>query len=116
MIRPFGLESSMADRGELTRERILAAAEPLVLESGFAATSLDDILKATGLTKGAFFHHFKGKSDLARALVERYVVNDLSIFERAAADAESETSDPMEQAISFLKKFEPYIEIGRAHV
>jgi len=100
----------MAEKGEHTRERILAATEPLVLESGFAATSLDDILKATGLTKGAFFHHFRGKGDLARALVERYVANDLAIFERFAAESRTASSDPLEQAYAFLKLFESFIE------
>src|SRR5262245_45146360 len=100
----------MAERGERTRERILAAAEPLVLENGFAGTSLDDILSATGLTKGAFFHHFKDKSDLARALVERYAARDQAMFERFAAEAQAATDDPLQQAFAFLKKFETYIE------
>ena len=100
----------MAGKGEQTRERILAAAEPLVLESGFAGTSLDDVLTATGLTKGAFFHHFKGKDDLARALVERYVTNDLALFERFAAEADLAADEPLEQAYAFLKGFETFIE------
>jgi TetR/AcrR family transcriptional regulator, transcriptional repressor for nem operon len=99
----------MAGKGDQTRERILAATEPLVLENGFAGTSLDDILKATDLTKGAFFHHFKGKGDLARALVERYVANDLALFERFAAEAEATGDDPLDQAYAFLKLFETFI-------
>jgi TetR/AcrR family transcriptional repressor of nem operon len=100
----------MSDKGLQTRERILAAAEPLVLQQGFAGTSIDDILRETGLTKGAFFHHFQGKGDLARALVERYVANDLSIFERFSAEAEAETHDPLEQTYVFLRRFEDFIE------
>ncbi|MGI9420222.1 MAG: TetR/AcrR family transcriptional regulator, partial [Geminicoccaceae bacterium] len=70
----------MPSKGEITRERILAAAETLVLEKGYAGTKLDDVLKATGLAKGAFFHHFNGKADLARAVVERYAQNDFDLF------------------------------------
>jgi TetR/AcrR family transcriptional repressor of nem operon len=103
------MEARVAERGDLTRERILAAAEPLVLANGFAGTSLDDILKATGLTKGAFFHHFKGKGDLARALVERYVANDHALFERFAAET-GDIDDPLEQTYTFLKRFEEFIE------
>jgi TetR/AcrR family transcriptional repressor of nem operon len=51
----------MATKGERTREKFLIAAEALVLDRGFAATSLDDILRATGFTKGAFFIISKGK-------------------------------------------------------
>ena len=71
----------MAGRGTDTKERILDTAEALVLEKGFSATSLDDIISATGLTKGAFFHHFRSKSDLARKLVERFAANDFALFD-----------------------------------
>jgi len=100
----------MAEKGEQTRERILATTEPLILRQGFAGTSLDDILKATKLTKGAFFHHFKGKGDLARALVERYARNDYDLFARFAAEAEAATDDPLQQTMLFLKSFEDFIE------
>ena len=63
----------MAERGKDTRERILETAQTLVLKKGFSATSLDDIIKATGVTKGAFYHHFSSKGDLAQKLVERYI-------------------------------------------
>jgi TetR/AcrR family transcriptional repressor of nem operon len=100
----------MADKGAQTRERILAAAEPLVLRQGYAGTSLDDILAATGLTKGAFFHHFKDKAAFARALVERCACNDTARFERCAAAAEAASDDPLEQAIAFLAAMEDFIE------
>lgn len=100
----------MADKGAQTRERILAAAEPMILRQGFAGTSLDELLKTSGLTKGAFFHHFRDKADFARALVERFAQNDLSLFDRWAAEAEAESDDPLEQTISFLKAFERYVE------
>lgn len=100
----------MADKGAQTRERILATAEPMILRQGFAGTSLDDLLKVTGLTKGAFFHHFRDKADFARALVERYAKNDYDIFERLAAEAEAKSDDPLEQTLIFLESFEHFIE------
>lgn len=99
----------MASKGELTRARILDAAKGLVMSKGFAGTSIDDILKETRLTKGAFFHHFKGKAELARELVERHSVGDLEMFEQFAREAESNSGDPLEQMYDFLKKFEAYI-------
>lgn len=100
----------MADRGAQTRERILAAAEPLVLRQGYAGTSLDDILGATGLTKGAFFHHFKDKAAFARALVERCACNDTARFERCAAAAEAASDDALDQALAFLEAMEDFID------
>jgi TetR/AcrR family transcriptional repressor of nem operon len=99
----------MARSNHQTAERILAAAEPLVLQQGFAGTSLDDILKATGLTKGAFFHHFKGKAGLARALVERYQRNHYSLFEHMAAEADARSKDPLDATLLFLRRFEDFI-------
>lgn len=100
----------MSDKGLRTRAVILDAAEQLVLARGFAATSLDDILKATKLTKGAFFHHFDGKAALARSLVERHAAEDHALFTSLAEAAERRTADPLESTLGFLKLFEEYVE------
>jgi len=99
----------MTRNSENTRERILASARTLIMANGFAGTSIDQILKSTGLTKGAFFHHFKGKADLARELVEWHARQDLTMFEEFLAQAEAENDDPLDQALMFLKLFEDYI-------
>jgi TetR/AcrR family transcriptional repressor of nem operon len=97
-------------KGQETRARILAVAEPAVLRHGFAGTSLDHLLKATDLTKGAFFHHFRGKADLARALVENYRENHLVLFERFAAEADASSGDPLDATFDFLRRFEAFVE------
>jgi len=99
----------MALRGETTREKMLAAAKSHVMSKVFAGTSIDDILKDTGLTKGAFFHHFKGKADLARQLVMDYSAKDLAMFERWDAESRAINDDPLEQVTAYLKMFEAYI-------
>jgi TetR/AcrR family transcriptional repressor of nem operon len=99
----------MSKKGEHTRDRILDAAEVLVMTQGFAGTSIDDILKKAELTKGAFFHYFKGKGDLARALVERHAQKDMAMFEDFAARAEAKSADPLEQVFIFLETFEKFI-------
>ena len=48
------------------RELILDAALRIVREQGYSATSVDDLCRAAGVTKGAFFHHFKSTEDLQR--------------------------------------------------
>lgn len=100
----------MREQGRLTRERILSKAEPMVLRQGFAGTSLDDLLKTTDLTKGAFFHHFRGKADLARALVDHYRENHGALFERFAAEADASTDDPLDATLAFLQRFESFIK------
>ncbi len=55
---------------EKTRSEILRAAYGEVYRRGFRATSVDDILARTGVTKGAFFHHFPSKNDVGYALAD----------------------------------------------
>lgn len=98
----------MSERGEQTHKRILDTAERLVMAKGFAGTSVDDILKGANLTKGAFFHHFKSKGDLARELIERNARDDIALFERFASEAEAKSDDPLEQMFLFLEAFEDY--------
>ena len=92
----------MARSGEATRERILDATEALVFEHGFAAASIDKVLEQTGLTKGAFFYHFKSKAELGRALVERYALRDRQLLEETMARAEKLSDDPLQQILIFV--------------
>ena len=59
-------------KGEETRERILAAADELVLRQGYKNTGLADILLASGVPRGSFYFYFKSKRDLGRELITRY--------------------------------------------
>jgi TetR/AcrR family transcriptional regulator, repressor of the mexAB-oprM multidrug resistance operon len=54
-----------------TREAILDAAERVFLECGVARSSLEQIAQRAGLTRGAIYWHFKDKSDLFAALLDR---------------------------------------------
>jgi TetR/AcrR family transcriptional repressor of nem operon len=93
-----------------TKERIFDSTQALVLEKGFSATSLDDILKATGITKGAFFHHFRSKADLAKQLVERFAENDFAIFEEWSERADALSEDAYQSILLFIKFFEEWID------
>lgn len=99
----------MAKKSEATRDKILAAAETLVMDQGFTGTSIDEILKAADLSKGAFFHYFKGKGDLARVLIETHTEKDLGLFYDLVEQAEAHADDPLDQTMHFLEGFEKYI-------
>lgn len=92
--------------GTATRNRILDSAEHLVLEHGFAATSVDTVIAASRSSKGAFFHHFASKDDLGRALVERYAAADIAHLEQFMAAAAAESEDPARQVVAFVRLFE----------
>jgi TetR/AcrR family transcriptional regulator, transcriptional repressor for nem operon len=95
----------MPKDGTVNRERILDAAEHLVIENGYAATSVDQVLAAASTSKGAFFHHFGSKLDLARALTERYVAGDIGQL-HAALVATADIADPAERVLAFVRHFE----------
>jgi AcrR family transcriptional regulator len=55
---------------EQTRERILQATFELMYRNGYQGMRIDQILKATGLAKGALYHHFSNKQALGYAVVD----------------------------------------------
>jgi AcrR family transcriptional regulator len=65
------VKSAKIAQGELTRARLLEVARTLFGTRGYNDTSLDDVVAAAGVTKGALYHHFAGKEDLFRALFEQ---------------------------------------------
>jgi len=60
-----------AQQQEVTRTRLLDAAEKLFGDRGIHQTSLDGIAAEAGLTKGAIYANFAGKDDLIAAILER---------------------------------------------
>ncbi len=62
-----------ATRADETRQQILASAFEEIHRRGFQAASIQKILKRTGVTKGALYHHFPGKLDLGYAVVDEIV-------------------------------------------
>ena len=96
----------MPRNGAATRLAIMDAAQALILESGFSATSVDAVIARTGITKGAFFYHFKTKADLAEALVLRDAANDAAHLEKHLAKAERLSADPLQQVLLCMGLFE----------
>lgn len=61
----------MKSKGEATRDKILETAAGLIHRKGFGATSINDVLEATGLKKGSLYFHFPGKDALGLAILEK---------------------------------------------
>src|SRR5262249_12107350 len=66
------MQMRRAQTDSLTRQKLLDAAEELMLTKGYTATSVDEVCETAGLTKGSFFHYFEGKEHLGRVLAERF--------------------------------------------
>ena len=92
--------------GIATRERILDAAQNLILDRGYVGMTVEHVLDAVGITKGAFFHHFKSKDDLARALLQRFADKDAQIYKETRERAEKLSDDPLQQMLIFIGLFQ----------
>jgi TetR/AcrR family transcriptional repressor of nem operon len=89
-------------RGAATRDQILDAAGRLIHLRGYHCTSLDDVLRESGVGKGNFYYYFKSKEDLGYAIIERVTRGFLArTLEPAFADA---TADPVQQVHEFLDR------------
>jgi len=74
----------------------------MILSRGYAGTSLDGLISSLGLTKGAFFHHFDSKSDLARHLVQQFSNDGITLFHDIQHRAEKLSDDPLQQFLIII--------------
>jgi TetR/AcrR family transcriptional repressor of nem operon len=89
-------------KGAATRHQILDAATRLIHLRGYHATSLDDVLRESGVGKGNFYYYFKSKEDLGYAIMDRLV---RGFVERTLEPAFAEPSaDPVDQIHAFLDR------------
>ena len=103
-------------KGEDTRQRILDAAQDAVLAKGFTATSIDEIIAATQLTKSGFFYHFKDKGELAKALLQRYIEADERIYDEIFGRAAELMDDPLQAFLLGLKMLsELFADLPNGH-
>jgi AcrR family transcriptional regulator len=68
------------------RRELLDLAERLFLERGYERTTVNDVIDAAGVSKGAFYHHFRAKEDLLEAIAERFAGESLKVVAEVRAD------------------------------
>nr|WP_113368820.1 TetR/AcrR family transcriptional regulator [Brucella intermedia] len=83
-----------------TRSNLLDAALGVIRTKGYAATSVDDICARASLSKGAFFHHFSSKEDLAVAAANYWSETTGALFAEAAYHA---PADPLERVLAYVE-------------
>lgn len=88
-----------AGREHPSRMRLLYAALGVIRAKGYAATTVEEICGAAGVTKGSFFHHFKSKDDLALAAVELWNRMTGGLFARAKYH---EAADPVDRLLGYV--------------
>jgi len=89
-------------KGAATREQILNAAARLIHVQGYQCTTLDDVLRESGVGKGNFYYYFKSKEDLGYAMIDR---TTQAFVERSLGPAFADTEvDPVAQISAFLDR------------
>jgi TetR/AcrR family transcriptional regulator, transcriptional repressor for nem operon len=81
------------------KDKILSAALSVIRTKGYSATTVDDLCHAAGVTKGAFFHYFKTKEDLAIAAAEHF---STMADRRFSAAAYRELADPVDRLLGYI--------------
>ncbi|MGH1478586.1 MAG: TetR/AcrR family transcriptional regulator [Geminicoccales bacterium] len=93
-----------------TKGRILDIAEASVLEKGFEATSIDEIVAAADISRSGFFYHFKDKNALARAMLERYIETEDKLYDDLFSRARELNDDPLHSMLIGLKMLAELLE------
>lgn len=87
-------------RGERTREEILDAAERLIADNGYAATSMSQLIRDSGAPSSSIYWHFSSKAGVLAAVMERAATRFLNVM--AQSRAAPDISDPKERLRIFL--------------
>lgn len=98
-------EPSAQTKGERTRERLLDVAYDSIVQKGFAATSIEELVEAAGITKSGFFYHFRDKNDLARQVFDRFLSEDERIVDVLIERARALSDDPLQSLLIFLNLY-----------
>ena len=85
--------------GGAARQKLLDAALLLIRIRGYAATTVDDLCAEAGVTKGAFFHHFKSKEALAVVAADYWSGKTGAFFEAAPYH---QYSDPLDRVLGYI--------------
>jgi TetR/AcrR family transcriptional repressor of nem operon len=87
------------ERGD-ARTRLLEAARDVIRAQGFAATSVDDLCREAGVTKGAFFHHFQSKEALGVAAAAHWAETTSAFFANAPYH---DHDDPLDRLLGYVE-------------
>jgi TetR/AcrR family transcriptional regulator, transcriptional repressor for nem operon len=100
-----------------TRERILAVAHDAIIAKGFDATSVEEIASAAEISRAGFFYHFPDKNALARALIERQIVEEGEMLTEIIQRAAELSDDPLQQMLIMMRLMaERYVEVPGGYV
>ncbi len=81
------------------KTKLLEAALSIIRSKGYSATTVNDLCQAAGVTKGAFFHHFRTKEELAVSAAEHFASTADRLFSTAAY---RDLPDPLDRLLGYV--------------
>jgi TetR/AcrR family transcriptional repressor of nem operon len=85
-----------------TKEKLLDAAQQLMLVKGFPATTVDEICATAGFTKGSFFHYFESKEQLGKEVLDRFY---FFLQQTVQQGSFRKKSDPLQRVYGYVDRF-----------
>lgn len=85
--------------GALTRTKLLDAARDVIRAQGYAATTVDDVCAAAGVSKGSFFHHFATKEEMGVAAIGAFAAMADTLFTTAPY---AQLPDPRDRVLGYI--------------
>ena len=83
-----------------TKQRLLDAGLPMLLEHGYNDLGIQAVLEATGIPKGSFYHHFRDKEDFALQVIDEYMKQVHAGLDACLGD---ETLPPLKRVRKFFE-------------
>jgi TetR/AcrR family transcriptional repressor of nem operon len=85
-----------------TKEKLLDAAQQLMLVKGFPTTTVDEICETAGFTKGSFFHYFESKEQLGKEVLDRFCFSLQQMIQQGSF---RKKSDPLQRVYGYVDRF-----------
>ena len=85
------------------RDKLVTAAQSLMLTQGYTPTSVDEIIAKAGVSKGSFYHYFKSKEELGSAVAEDYLDQAVAVLGKGNYQ---DIQDPLQRAFAFVDHIE----------
>jgi len=98
-------------KAEATRSDILRRALELIYKQGYQATSIDDILATTQVTKGAFYYHFRNKEEMGIALIDEAMQDEIWPLIERSLSASPNFRDNIYEMIKGLLFEQPFLTV-----
>ena len=100
-----------AEQVEETRARLIRAARKAFANQGYAASSMDELTAEAGLTRGALYHHFGGKTGLLQAVIDQIDAEMVARMRVAQEHADSVWDGLIAESVAYLEMaLEPEIQ------